>query len=107
MSEEQEITKKDKKEVLLLQSEIIGKVKDLVGTALGLVAALAWNAAIQKLFEVVFPNKTNSLIAMFVYAVFVTVIIVFVIYYLTKVADRVNKKLGASIKSLDEESQKD
>ncbi len=47
MSEEQEITKKDKKEVLLLQSEIIGKVKDLVGTALGLVAALAWNAAIQ------------------------------------------------------------
>ncbi len=44
---------------------------------------------------------------MFVYAVFVTVIIVFVIYYLTKVADRVNKKLGASIKSLDEESQKD
>ncbi len=45
MSEEQEITKKDKKEVLLLQSEIIGKVKDLVVTALGLVAALAWNAA--------------------------------------------------------------
>ncbi|PIR67220.1 hypothetical protein COX95_04900 [bacterium CG_4_10_14_0_2_um_filter_33_32] len=81
---------------------MINTVKDLAITAFGLVAALAWNAAIQKLFEVIFPNKTNSLIAMFLYALFVTAIVVFVTYYLIRIADTIN-----SAAEIEEDDKKD
>lgn len=87
------VIKRTKKEILRLQGDLINRVRDLAVTALGLVAALAWNGAIQKLFEVIFPNKTNSLIAMFIYAIFVTAIVVLVTYYLTRIADSINNTL--------------
>jgi hypothetical protein len=37
-----------------LNSEVLDKFAQLIMTALGLVAALAWNAAIQDLFDRVF-----------------------------------------------------
>lgn len=92
MSEEKEIIKKTKKEIQEIRKQFIVTVKNLAVTSLGLVAALAWNAAIQKLFEVVFPNKANSLIAMFTYAAFITIIIVFITYYFTKLADKIEKE---------------
>lgn len=85
----EKVIKKTKKEIQELKVQFVNTMKTLAVTSLGLVAALAWNAAIQKAFEVFFPNNANSLIAMFTYAVFLTIIVVFVTYYLTKLADRV------------------
>lgn len=92
MPKPEHIVKRTKKEIQELKIQFVNTLKTLAVTSLGLVAALAWNAAIQKLFEVIFPNNANSLTAMFTYAIILTIIIVFVTYYLTKLADRVGGK---------------
>lgn len=60
-----------------LKLEIFEKMSDLITAGLGLVAALAWNEAIQKLFKAIFGEQ-SSLAAMFSYAVLITVIIVLI-----------------------------
>lgn len=70
-----------------LRNETVDKITTLISSALGLVAALAWNSAIQALFKQIFGTQ-SGLIAMFSYAVLVTVIAVVVIIYLTKVMTR-------------------
>ena len=49
-------TTDDRKETLLT-SEVLDKFTELITTALGLVAALAWNTAIQNLFDRVFGRR--------------------------------------------------
>ena len=49
----------------------------------GLVAALAWNDAIQTMFRVLFP-QSEGLLGKFVYAILVTVIIVIISTRVTK-----------------------
>ena len=58
-----------------MQSEIIEKVAALITAAFGLVAALAWNGAIQAVFKEVF-GSAETLVPMLVYAVVVTIIAV-------------------------------
>ena len=57
------------------KTEVIEKIAALVTAAFGLVAALAWNGAIQELFKLIFGEQ-STLVAMFVYAVVVTIIAV-------------------------------
>ena len=45
---------------------------------LGLVAALAWNDAVQGLFNEIFGGARGSLIAKFGYALLITVVVTFV-----------------------------
>ncbi len=97
------------------QTKDTGKVflatlTSLITSAFALVAALAWNEAIQDLFKFLFPpsdansdNRVSSgvVIGSFGYAFIVTVIVVLVIFYLT----RINTRLGA--KSLIGEAAKE
>ncbi len=98
-----ETIKQLQKQVTVLegQSREAGKVflatiTTLITSAFALVAALAWNSAIQTLFEKLFPldNKGQSgwvlIIFSFGYALFITLIVVIVIYYLT----RLNRRFG-------------
>lgn len=55
--------------------DVIDKLAALITAAFGLVAALAWNSAIQTFFKEIFGDQT-SIPAMVGYAVFVTVIAV-------------------------------
>lgn len=100
-----ETIKQLQKQVTVLegQSREAGKVflatiTTLITSAFALVAALAWNSAIQTLFQKVFPlNKEGQsdwvlIIFSFGYALFITVIVVIVIYYLT----RLNKRFGGT-----------
>lgn len=86
------------------QSKDTGKVflattTSLITSAFALVAALAWNEAIQDLFKFLYPppganaNRVSGqeVTGTFIYAVIVTVIVVAVIFYLTKL----NTRLGA------------
>ena len=75
-----------------LQLEILEKFATLVTAGFGLVAALAWNDAIKKLFEIIF-GKQSILGAMFGYALLVTIIIVFVTAKLGKVINRLKEEL--------------
>jgi hypothetical protein len=53
----------------------------------GLVAALAWNEAIQALFETIFP-QTNALIGKFIYAIIITFVVVGLSLQLKKVSEK-------------------
>ena len=51
-----------------MASEVLDKFSELITTALGLVATLAWNTAIQNLFDSVFGGAGSKLAGQFVYA---------------------------------------
>ncbi len=83
-----------KTESAALGVEVKEKVVGYILAALGLVAGLAWNEAVRALIEAVFPGDTNSLLAKFVYAVAVSIIVIVVSLYLT----RLNKKRENAVK---------
>ena len=55
-----------------MSGEVLDKFSELITTALGLVAALAWNTAIQNLFDTVFGGSGSKLAGQFVYATLTT-----------------------------------
>ena len=74
-----------------MSSEVLDKMVQLVTAAFGLVAALAWNEAIQALFTLIF-GEAGNIAAKFFYAVVVTVVVVFVTVRLGRLAERVRKE---------------
>ena len=74
-----------------VSSEVLDKLVEVITAAFGLVAALAWNTAIQELFAAVFP-KAGDLVAKFLYAVVVTVIVVFVTIRLGRLAEQAKER---------------
>ncbi|WP_119069505.1 DUF5654 family protein [Rubrobacter indicoceani] len=73
-----------------MSREVLEKIIQLITAAFGLVAALAWNDAIQSLFTLLF-GTAGDLAAKFTYAVLVTVVVVFVTIRLGRVAERYGK----------------
>lgn len=74
--------------------EFVATVISLVSTAFGVVAALAWNTAIQGTFSRIFQAETagtsrGEVIAQYVYAVIVTLVGVVIIVYLGRLAARI------------------
>ena len=68
--------------------EILEKISQLATAGFGLVAALAWNDAIQGLFKKIFGDA-SALTAKFGYAVFITVIVVLITLKLGDLVDKV------------------
>lgn len=61
-----------------LKLEILEKISGLATAGLGLVAALAWNDAIQAMFQSWFPAPGDSIIAKLLYALVITILIVII-----------------------------
>ncbi|MCL5257106.1 MAG: DUF5654 family protein [Chloroflexi bacterium] len=59
----------------------------LASAAFGVIAALAWNAAITQLFTQVL-GKATGLVSLFIYAIIVTVVAVIVMVNLAHAAER-------------------
>ena len=72
-------------------AEVPDKFSELITTALGLVAALAWNAAIQQLFTQLFGEAGGALVAKFFYAILVTLIVIFATISVGRAAERAKK----------------
>ena len=70
-----------------MKKEIIEKMSSLIIAAFGLVAALAWNGAIQAIFKEIF-GTAEGVVPMIVYAVVVTVIAVTVTIWIARIASR-------------------
>jgi len=98
-----------------MKSELIEKLSLLSTGAFGLVAALAWNEAIQKIFKDLFGER-SSLIAMLSYAILVTVVAVIVTLWMGRLAEKAKqaqirnifrrKKAIAEAKAEEKESKK-
>lgn len=74
-----------------MKKDIIEKLAALVTAAFGLVAALAWNGAIQAIFKQAFGTADN-IAAMLTYAIIVTVIAVIATIWIGKAESRVSRK---------------
>ena len=67
-----------------IKTQIRSQTAGYIAGALGLVAGLAWGDAIKALIEDLFPFAKSGLLAKFIYAVLVTLIVVIVSRYLFK-----------------------
>jgi len=68
-----------------VKNEARKKIAGYITAGFGVVAGLAWNDAIRTFIEEVFPQTSNTIIAKFVYAFLITLILVFVSVYLVKI----------------------
>lgn len=89
---EEKSKNKETKEQKNLKLEIIQSFSALIASGFGLVAALAWNEAIQDLFRKIAPEQ-SGLIWKFGYAVLITILIVTTTYYLGSLANRIKSKI--------------
>ncbi len=83
-----------------LTAEVLDKISELITTALGLVAALAWNAAIQQLFTELLGEAGGALAAKFFYAFIVTLIVIFATMSVARAAERAKKREAERDKGL-------
>ncbi|HPS21692.1 MAG TPA: DUF5654 family protein [Candidatus Paceibacterota bacterium] len=67
-----------------IKKQIRSQTAGYLTGALGLVVGLAWSDAIKALIAMLFPFAKNGIIAMFVYAVVLTVAVVIIGGYLLK-----------------------
>lgn len=74
-------------EVRTLRKEIVEKLSAFITAAFGLVAALAWNGAIQAVFKQIFGNPTE-LVPMLIYAVTVSLVAIFLMIWIARIAER-------------------
>lgn len=82
------------REIKELKLETLIKMTDLATAGFGLVAALAWNEAIQALFNKFLPKNTDGgIIAQVFYAIVVTVLVVLVIVRLGRMTGRAKEDL--------------
>lgn len=77
-----------------LKIEILEQVASLATAGFGLVAALAWNDAIKALFATFFPQPGGNVIVLFIYALFITSLVVFVTTRLGRAVNVAKKQLA-------------
>ena len=70
-----------------MKAEIVDKLAALITAAFGLVAALAWNDTIKAIFKTVF-GAPDTISAMVVYAILVTILAVVVTIQIGKAAGK-------------------
>ena len=74
-----------------MTAEVLDKFAELITVALGLVAALAWNTAIQNLFNKIFGEAGAALVGQFVYAIIITLVVIFATISVSRAAERARK----------------
>ncbi len=67
-----------------IKTQIKNQTSGYIVAALSLVAGLAWNDAIKALIAILFPLDTSGVFIKFIYAIIVTIIVVFVSISLLK-----------------------
>ncbi len=89
-----------------MSAEVLDKLVELITTALGLVAALAWNDAVQSLFTAYLGSAGAALLSKFFYALVITAIVIFATLSLSRAADRAKKAEEELKGKLGEEREK-
>lgn len=73
---------------LIPTQEVLKQLLALATSAFGLVAALAWNEAIQALVNEYLSFGGSGLVSKLIYAIIITVFVVLVTVNLTRIKDR-------------------
>jgi hypothetical protein len=93
-TEEEKVASAKKAKQKAFHEELIGQFSTLVTSGFGVVVALAWNDAIQNFVkEYVEPRIPGSgLISQFLYAILITILIVFITFYLSRLSAHFQSK---------------
>jgi hypothetical protein len=67
-----------------IKNEVRSRTVAALTTALGLVAGLAWNNAINALITEFFPSPGKNILALFIYAFLLTIVVAIFAYYLNR-----------------------
>ena len=78
--------------------EVMDKMVALMTAAFGMVAALAWNSAISKLFEVWLGTTGDAVLGLLIYAIVVTIIAVAAIVMIARTYSKMKNKEDAKAK---------
>lgn len=70
-----------------MEKQILEKLLALIIAAFGLIAALAWNEAIQAIFKKIF-GEASSITAMLFYAILITIIAVIITIWFGKLSTK-------------------
>ncbi len=71
-----------------LRKEVKEKTLGYILAALGLVAGLAWNEAITALINTIFPLGKDTLLAKFIYAIVITIVLIVVTMWLVRIFNK-------------------
>ncbi len=74
-----------------LQEQFSDKITGYIVGGFGLVAGLAWNDAIKALIELLFPQQESTMLAKFIYAAIMTIVLVVISVYLSRLFHRKEK----------------
>ena len=75
-----------------LNDELSKRIMGYILAGFGLVAGLAWNEAIKELIAYLFPMSKDTMLAKFVYAIILTLILVLVTIYLARLFKKEESK---------------
>lgn len=84
--------KKIQEEELRIRKEVKAKTISYMLAALGFVVGLAWNDAIKAIIDHFFPLNTDGILAKFLYAFLVTLVIVLASIYFVKSTEMAAEK---------------
>jgi uncharacterized membrane protein YdbT with pleckstrin-like domain len=84
MIEDKEKIEASFKKVKKAGREIKKRTFSYIAAGLGLVAGLAWNDAISTFINYIIPKTGNTVVAKLVYAVLVTIIVAFILFYVER-----------------------
>ncbi|MFA7208840.1 MAG: DUF5654 family protein [Parcubacteria group bacterium] len=80
------------------KEELRNKSFGYITTAFGLVAGLAWNEAIKSVIDGFFPvSDGGGMIAKFIYAIFITIVLVFISVYILKTNEDNERKSSKEV----------
>lgn len=92
------LNKPSLQEIRELKVETLTKMTDLATAGFGLVAALAWNEAIQSLVNAFLPkNSSGGIIAQLIYAVIITIVVVIITVKLGKMTGKAKEIAGVDM----------
>lgn len=74
-----------------MKKEVIEKLSTLVTVAFGLIAALAWNSAIQEIFKKYY-SAGEGVLHLVSYAIFVTCLAVVITIWIGRLSEKYSKK---------------
>ena len=97
------VTIKDKSSEL--EREVREKTLGYIITSFGLVAGLAWNDAIKTVIERFFPDPGNGIKAKIIYALIMTVFVVAISLYLSRLL-KVDTKKKKTAEAVEEKESK-
>ncbi|MBI4136760.1 hypothetical protein HY469_01745 [Candidatus Roizmanbacteria bacterium] len=89
------------KEARRFQLELVRQMLTLATSGFGLVAALAWNEMIKEIIEIYikpYLPQGSGVVSLLIYALFVTMLAVFVTYNLTRIKKQLENKRDAAKK---------